>query len=215
MFTGIIEEVGQVKSFQFQQGAAILEIGALKTLEGLQVGESIAVNGACLTVRKKAENSFQAQLSRETLIRSNLGKVKSGTLVNLERPLLPTSRLSGHFVQGHVDGISKVLSIEAQNEFAVMEFSLPPQIQTYVVEKGSIAVDGISLTVSLLKREAFQVALIPHTLENTNLRTRRVGETVNLECDVLAKYVESLLNGRRESEKKPKLTEKYLRNQGY
>ncbi len=215
MFTGIIEEVGHVKSFQPHQGAATLEIVAMKTLEGLQVGDSVAVNGVCLTVRERVGSSFQAQLSQETLTRSNLSKVKSGTLVNLERPLLPTSRLGGHFVQGHVDGIGKVLSIETQSEYAVMEFSLPPQIQAYLVEKGSIAVDGISLTVSLLKKDAFQVALIPHTLENTNLRTRRVGEAVNLECDVLAKYVESLLRKQKGSDKEPKLTEKYLREQGY
>jgi riboflavin synthase len=215
MFTGIIEEVGQVKSLQHSENTATLQVEADKILEGLQLGDSIAVNGVCLTVRRKAARHFAAELSEETVSRSNLGGLKAGIPVNLERPLLPTTRLGGHFVQGHVDGVGKVLSIQADRGFAVWEFSLPASIRRYVVEKGSIAIDGISLTVASLRPESFGVALIPYTLENTNLRTRKVGDQVNLECDVLAKYVESLLNRSPVPGNKPGLTEEYLREQGY
>jgi riboflavin synthase len=215
MFTGIIEEVGQVKSLQHSLDTASLQVEARRVLEGLQLGDSIAVNGVCLTVRRMAPQTFVAELSQETLSRSSLGELKAGGLVNLERPLLPTTRLGGHFVQGHVDGIGKVLSIQAKGGFAVCEFSLPLSIRRYVVEKGSIAVDGISLTVASLQPGSFQVALIPHTLENTNFRGRKLGDKVNLECDVLAKYVESLLNKPSEPTNKPGLTEEYLRDQGY
>ena len=147
--------------------------------------------------------------------RSSLGSLKAGSLVNLERPLLPTSRLGGHFVQGHVDAVGKVLAIQADGDFAVWRFLLPDSIERYVVEKGSIAVDGISLTVASLTSEAFEVALIPHTLENTNLRTRQIGDEVNLECDVLAKYVESMLKQRKTGPAKSRLTEEYLKERGF
>jgi riboflavin synthase len=174
----------------------------------------VAVNGVCLTVREQTGEFFRVEISAESLERSNLGELKEGAEVNLERPLTPASRLGGHFVQGHVDGVSRVLSIESRNGFGVWEFSLPPGLKSYVVEKGSIAVDGISLTVAKLKEQSFEVALVPHTFENTNLRNYMVGGTVNLEADVLAKYVESFL-GNRADAKKSILTEEYLREQGY
>jgi riboflavin synthase len=179
------------------------------------VGESVAANGVCLTVRSKTPQGFLSELSSETLSRSSLGALRPGDLVNLERPLLPTMRLGGHFVQGHVDGVGKVVSMNTEGSFAVSEFSLPSQMRRYVVEKGSIAVDGISLTVASLRSGSFTVALIPHTLENTNLQTRKVGDSVNLECDILAKYVESLLERRSEPEKTNPLSEEYLRERGY
>jgi riboflavin synthase len=215
MFTGIIEEVGQVKSLQHSQNTTTLQVEANKILEGLQLGDSVAVNGVCLTVRRKAARGFAADLSQETVSRSNLGELTAGSPVNLERPLLPTTRMGGHFVQGHVDGVGKVLSIRTDRDFAVWEFSLPSSIRRFVVEKGSIAVDGISLTVASLQPESFGVALIPHTLENTNLQTRKLGDRVNLECDVIAKYVESLLKTPPKPSNKPGLTEEYLRAQGF
>ena len=193
MFTGIIEEVGRVEAMSRRTHSAVLEVQAARVLEGMQLGDSIAVNGVCLTVRRQSAAGFQVELSQETLNRSSLGKMKAGSLVNLERSLLPTTRLGGHFVQGHVDAVGKVLAIRTDGDFAVWRFLLPDSIERYVVEKGSIAVDGISLTVASLTSEAFEVALIPHTLENTNLRARQIGDEVNLECDVLAKYVESML----------------------
>jgi riboflavin synthase len=215
MFTGIIEEVGRVDTLSRSGTSAVLGVIATKVLESMQLGDSIAVNGVCLTVRRQSSGNFQVELSQETLNRSSLGKLKGGSLVNLERPLLPTSRLGGHFVQGHVDAVGKVLAIRTDGDFAVWKFLLPNSIERYVVEKGSIAVDGISLTVASLTSKAFEVALIPHTLENTNLRTRQIGDEVNLECDVLAKYVESMLKERKIRPAKSQLTEEYLKERGF
>jgi len=215
MFTGIIEEVGNVKSVQISGSTAAIEIEAARVLESLQPGDSMAVNGTCLTVRSKRPQFFLAELSHETLARTNLRQLQPGNRVNLERALLPTTRLGGHFVQGHVDGVGKVLTIESENEFAFYRFSLPSPMKPYVVEKGSIAVDGISLTVSKLDSDSFQVAIIPHTLENTNLGERQTGDLVNIECDLLAKYVESLLNHGASSNRTSGLTVEYLKEQGY
>ena len=215
MFTGIIEEVGHADALSRRGTSAVLEVLATRVLEGMQLGDSIAVNGVCLTVRRQSSGRFQVELSEETLNRSSLGSLKGGTLVNLERPLLATSRLGGHFVQGHVDAVGKVLTIRTDGEFAVWKFLLPDSIERFVVEKGSIAVDGISLTVASLTSEAFEVALIPHTLENTNLRTRQIGDEVNLECDILAKYVESMLKQRKNRPSKSQLTEEYLKERGF
>ena len=215
MFTGIIEEVGHADALSRRGTSAVLEVLATRVLEGMQLGDSIAVNGVCLTVRRQSSGRFQVELSEETLNRSSLGSLKGGTLVNLERPLLATSRLGGHFVQGHVDAVGKVLTIRTDGEFAVWKFLLPDSIERFVVEKGSIAVDGISLTVASLTSKAFEVALIPHTLENTNLRSRQIGDEVNLECDILAKYVESMLKERKDRPAKSQLTEEYLKERGF
>jgi riboflavin synthase len=215
MFTGIIEEVGQVNALVRRGTSALLEVRAGRLLQGMQLGESIAVNGVCLTVRRQAAKSFQAELSQETLNRSSLGALRPGSLVNLERPLLATSRLGGHFVQGHVDAVGEVMAKRPDGDFAVWRFSLPGSIERYVVEKGSIAVDGISLTVASLASGSFEVALIPHTLENTNLKSLNSGDRVNLECDVLAKYVESMLKCRELQPVKSQLTEQYLKERGY
>ena len=214
MFTGIIEEIGAIKSIQISGDTAVMTIRAVKVLLGLKLGDSLAVNGVCLTVREQTGQDFRVEISAETLERSNLGELNAGSEVNLERPLTPASRLGGHFVQGHVDGVGRVLSSESRNGFGVWEFSLPTGLKPYVVEKGSIAVNGISLTVAKLREQSFEVGLVPHTLENTNLRNYIVGGAVNLEVDVLAKYVESLLNKRADA-KKSVLTEDYLREQGY
>jgi riboflavin synthase len=215
MFTGIIEEVGRVDTLSRRGTSAVLEVLATRVLENMQLGDSLAVNGVCLTVRRQSSGRFQVELSQETLNRSSLGNLQGGSLVNLERPLLPTSRLGGHFVQGHVDAVGKVLAIRTDGDFAVWKVFLPDSIERYVVEKGSIAVDGISLTVASLTREAFEVALIPHTLENTNLRALQIGDEVNLECDVLAKYVESMLKQRKIRPPKSRLTEDYLKERGF
>ena len=215
MFTGIIEEVGHADALSRRGTSAVLEVLATRVLEGMQLGDSIAVNGVCLTVRRQSSGRFQVELSEETLNRSSLGSLKGGTLVNLERPLLATSRLGGHFVQGHVDAVGKVLTIRTDGEFAVWKFLLPDSIERFVVEKGSIAVDGISLTVASLTSKTFEVALIPHTLENTNLRSRQIGDEVNLECDIPAKYVESMLKERKDRPAKSQLTEEYLKERGF
>lgn len=215
MFTGIIQEVGLVTSLKQHTHTALLEVDASESLSQLRLGDSVAINGVCLTVRSRAPHRLQADLSRETLKRSNLGKVSSGDPVNIELPVLPTTRLGGHFVQGHVDTIGKVLRIKKKKACALFRFSLPAQIKAYVVEKGSIAVDGISLTVSALGQDFFEVIIIPHTLENTNLVHRHPRDLVNLEADVLAKYVETVLDCRREYQGKTGITETHLLKQGY
>jgi len=214
MFTGIIEEVGRIRELRITGKTGKIGIEAQRVLEGLQPGDSISVNGVCLTVRSLTGGRIHAEVSPETLARTGFARSKEGAIVNLERPLLPTSRLGGHFVQGHVDGVGEVEGIQLEGGFAIYRFSLPDAIAPYVVEKGSIAVDGVSLTVSKLGPGYFEVALIPHTLENTNLGERRRGDWVNLECDVLAKYVESLLKGKEIPRKAPMSLE-HLREQGY
>lgn len=215
MFTGLIEEVGTVRSLQSRGTTAVTEIEAQQIMPELRPGDSIAVNGICLTVARLSRRRFISELSQETLRRTNLGEIRAGTKVNLERPLLPTTRLGGHFVQGHVDGLGKVAAIQSGNDFADYEFSFPADLESYIVEKGSIAVDGISLTVASLGMHSFRVALIPHTLTHTNLRERRVGDSVNLECDILAKYVQSFLNNRAAAKSGHPLTLEYLKDQGY
>ena len=215
MFTGIIQHVGRVKSLRRRGDTALLEVLAPRLGTELRSGDSVAVNGACLTVTGRDGKGFRADLSRETLERSNLGNLSSGDSINLELPLLPTARLGGHFVQGHVDAVAEVVGIEKQQAFALFRFSLPAGMRAYVVEKGSIAVDGISLTVSGLEKSFFEVAIIPHTLEHTNLSRRKPGDRVNLECDILAKYVEASLSHRRQDGSQDGLTAQYLRDQGY
>lgn len=215
MFTGIIQDVGRVKLLRRLGDTARLEALAPGLSTELRPGDSVAVNGACLTVTGRDGKGFKADLSRETLERSNLGSLRSGDSINLELPLLPTARLGGHFVQGHVDAVSRVVRIEKQRAFALFRFSLPVGMGAYVVEKGSIAVDGISLTVSGLGKDFFEVAIIPHTLEHTNLSRRKPGDRVNLECDILAKYVEAALSRRRHDGSRDGLTAEYLRDLGY
>ena len=197
MFTGIVEEVGRVEVVE--PGAPPSEvirltIGATKVLDGLRIGDSIAVNGACLTVVALNENIFAVELSPETLRRTDLGPVKPGCGVNLERPLAATDRLGGHIVQGHVDATGKIVSTTPEGDCVIMGFRPPKRLIRYIVEKGFIAIDGASLTVVKRGASSFTVSVIPYTLENTVFKERCVGDLVNLEVDILAKYVESLLS---------------------
>ncbi len=214
MFTGIIEEVGRILNLRLTGKTAIVEIEAGKVSAGLQLGDSVSVNGVCLTVRNRTTHSFQAEISSETLSRTSFSRMREGTRVNLERPLLSTGRLGGHFVQGHVDGMSRVTEIRQEGEFAFYRFSLPDEVRPYVVGKGSISVDGISLTVASIGLDYFEVALVPHTLEHTNLGSLQTGDEVNIECDVLAKYVESLLKS-RDKPAPSRITAEYLKERGY
>jgi len=212
MFTGIIQKIGFISSVKCREQTAILHLTVNELISELQPGSSIAINGVCLTVRDQSFNSIKTDLSMETLNRSNLGKIKPGDPVNLELPLLPTTRLGGHFVQGHVDTTTEVYSIEKSQEFATFQFLLPDLIKPYVVEKGSIAVDGISLTVSKLQKDFFEVSIIPHTLKHTNLGYRLRGDQVNIECDVLAKYVKKCLGPHQEKSNESKLIAQDLIN---
>ena len=202
MFTGIVEEVGTVAVREDQSDAAVLQIRAERVLEGVALGDSIAVNGVCLTVTGVHEGVWSTDVMAETLRRSSLGAAAAGDPVNLERAVTPHTRLGGHLMQGHVDGVGSVLSRAAAEHWEIVRIGLPPELSRYVVEKGSIAVDGVSLTVSAVTpadhpEPWFEVSLIPTTLRETTLGARVPGDPVNLEVDVIGKYVERLLEGRR------------------
>ena len=194
MFTGIIEELGAVESLAKQTAGARLRVRCARVLEDLKPGSSIAVNGVCLTAVEIGRDAFSADLAPETLRRSNLGDLGPDARVNLERPLAPTDRLSGHIVQGHVDGTGEFLALDQLgDENWWLKIRVPAELDRYLVFKGSIAIDGISLTIASLERDVLAVTIIPHTYQNTTLGTRKPGERVNLECDILAKHVEKLL----------------------
>ncbi|MBZ5498277.1 MAG: riboflavin synthase [Acidobacteriia bacterium] len=217
MFTGIIEEAGIIRSLRPGSAGATMLIEAQRIAPGLKSGDSVAVNGVCLTVVITRGGSFSCDLSAETLRRSSLEQAREGQLVNLERPLAVGDRLGGHIVQGHVDGVGRFITSVPSGEGMEMEFSFPPELERYLVNKGSVAVDGISLTVASLKKTAFVVAVIPHTFRVTNLRHLKPGDMVNLEVDILAKYFERFfqLGMTRDQVPKQELTVDFLREQGY
>jgi riboflavin synthase len=192
VFTGIVEELGEVLAVTDLPDAARISVAGPLVTQDARHGDSIAVNGVCLTVVEVAGGAFTADVMRETLVRSSLGKVATGDKVNLERAAALGHRLGGHLVQGHVDGTGAVLERQRAEHWEVVRISLPPELSRYVVRKGSIAVDGVSLTVVDVGDTEFTVSLIPTTLELTTLGHRRPGDPVNLEVDVVAKYVERL-----------------------
>ena len=193
MFTGIIEELGRVRSVEQRGENAYIVIEARIVTEDTNHGDSIAVNGVCLTALDIHDDSFAADVSRETLLRSTLGVLKPGTAVNLERSVTPATRLGGHIVQGHVDARGQFVSVEDHGESWTVRIAFPPEIARYLVFKGSVAVEGISLTIAKLADDYFEVAIIPKTWEVTNLSRLKPGDSVNLEVDVIGKYVERLL----------------------
>jgi len=194
MFTGIIEELGHVRSVEQRGENARLVIEAHLVTEDIHEGDSIAVNGVCLTALDVKRGSFAADVSRETLDRSTLGRLRTGAPVNLERSVTPVTRLGGHLVQGHVDARGKFLSATDHGGSWTVRIAYPPEITRYLVFKGSVAVEGISLTIAELTDEYFEMAIIPKTWEVTNFSHLRAGDAVNLEVDVIAKYVERLLS---------------------
>ena len=193
MFTGIVEEMGTVRRLNQSPNRCELELSASKVLEGTQIGDSIAVNGVCLTVIRLGEEHFTADVMPETLRRSNLGQLKPGSKVNLERAMAANGRFGGHIVAGHIDGTGKILAMQPEGNAVLVTISATPELLRYVVEKGSIAIDGISLTVAKVSHTDFTVSLIPHTGEETTLKKHRSGEIVNLETDIIGKYVEKLM----------------------
>ena len=193
MFTGLIEDIGRIASLRLQNGAAALTVETKLPVRSMALGASVAVNGACLTVVKKLKGAFTIDVSPETLARTNLERLSVGSLVNLEQPMRLQERLGGHLVTGHVDGVGTVASIRRQGEFTIFSFRLPARLGALVVAKGSVAVDGISLTVNDCRRDGFSVAIIPFTFGHTNLQGRRVGDKVNIETDLIGKYVHSFL----------------------
>jgi riboflavin synthase len=194
MFTGIIEELGSVRSIEERGENARIVIAARIVTEGTNHGDSISVNGVCLTALDITPDSFAADVSRETLSRSTLGRLQPGTPVNLERSVMPTTRLGGHIVQGHVDARGQFAGVEDLGESWTLRIKYPPEIARYLVFKGSVAVEGISLTIAGLTDEYFEIAIIPKTWEVTNLSHLKPGDDVYLEVDVIGKYVERLLS---------------------
>lgn len=203
MFTGLIENLGRVRGREQSADGAVLTIETVLT-DAIAEGDSVAVNGVCLTAREPADGAFRADVMNETLDRSSLGALAGGDAVNLELPLAVGDRLDGHIVQGHVDGTGEVTGVEAAGFSRVVRVGLPGALARYVVEKGSIAIDGVSLTVSAVGDDWLEVSLIPETIERTTLGTLAPGRRVNLEVDVLAKYVERLARfGSRHEEPSP------------
>ncbi len=194
MFTGIIEETGKVEAVAKGSNSAVITIAAAKVLEDTKIGDSIAVNGVCLTVTSISGRKFNADVMAETLRRSSLGLLKHGSKVNLERAMAANGRFGGHIVSGHIDGVGVISSFEKEDNAVWVEIEAPAKILRYIVEKGSIAIDGISLTVAKLTDSSFAVSVIPHTGEETTLLNRNPGDIVNLENDIVGKYVERLMN---------------------
>jgi riboflavin synthase len=197
MFTGIIEETGTVERIERSRDSIALQIRAEKSGRGLKIGGSLAVNGCCLTATKISRRGkgslVQFDLLDETWKRTNFQFLKTGSLVNLERPLRAGDELGGHFVTGHIDGTGKISRWERSGADHVLDIAAPDNVMRYMIEKGSIAIDGISLTVAGVNKKTFRVWIIPHTIEVTNLSTRKVGDAVNLEADMLGKYVEKFV----------------------
>ena len=191
MFTGIIEEVGRVR----QIGGGVLSIDAQRVLEDVQLGDSICVNGICLTVTSFDARHFTADVMPETIRRTSLAELKKGSPVNLERALTLASRLGGHIVSGHIDGTGEVLSLKQEGNAVLLNIQATSALLRYIVEKGSVAIDGISLTVAAVGDSDFTVSLIPHTLQSTNLHTKKKGSHVSIETDIVGKYIERLLMG--------------------
>ena len=206
MFTGIVEEIGTVKAAQ----PGKLAISAKKVIESTKKGDSIAVNGACLTVTELADDHFSVDIMPETLRHTNLGMLRPGDGVNLERPLTVGGHMGGHFVQGHVDGMGKVLSATREGEAVLLRFEASQEMMRYIVRKGFVAVDGASLTVVEHDDTSFQVSLVAYTLQNTSLGGKKVGDFVNIEVDIIAKYVERLT-----VEKGSAITKEFLAEHGF
>lgn len=220
MFTGIVEAVGTVKALRRGAHSAIITIEAPQILADAHVGDSIAVNGVCLTVTSFTERIFDADIMHETLDRSDLGNLHAGSKVNVERAMAANGRFGGHIVSGHIDGVGAIARIETDDNAVWFTISAPQHILRQVILKGSIAIDGISLTVARLTDRTFSVSVIPHTRAETNLATKRVGDEVNLETDVIGKYVERLLTFDADSESPPQpqgsgITKEFLLMNGF
>lgn len=219
MFTGLIEETGTLQSLSRGSASCVLTVGCREVLENTKIGDSIAVNGVCLTVTSLGSNYFTADAMPETLNRSSLGELRSGSLVNLERAMPADGRFGGHIVSGHIDVTGTIEQILPDANAVWYTVSAPAQILRYIVEKGSITIDGISLTVAYVDEKVFKVSIIPHTQKVTALHEKHIGSIVNLECDIIGKYVDKLLTPyTTEKEADPSgggLTEEFLRSHGF
>lgn len=215
MFTGIIEEQGEIASVTRGSNSAVLSIKCSKVLENTKIGDSIAVNGVCLTVTTLHSDGYTADVMHETLDRSGLGRLKKGDRVNLERAMAADGRFGGHIVSGHIDGVGTIADISEDDNAVWFTVNASDEILRYVVEKGSIAIDGISLTVAYVDDTCFKVSTIPHTRKETNLAVKKAGDSVNLECDIIGKYVEKLMMPRKENIKMSNITTDFLAENGF
>lgn len=212
MFTGIIEEIGIVKDFKLLSENAEISIDCLKVLNDTKIGDSIAVNGVCQTVVNLTENGFSAEVSKETLGVTNFSALKKGEKVNLERALTLNERIGGHIVSGHVDSVATFISAVKKSDFYDMKFEVSNEASRYIIKKGSVTLNGISLTVADIQGNEVKIAVIPHTFENTNLSYLKTGEKVNLETDVFAKYIEKFLLNEKTSSV---ISEDFLKENGF
>ena len=215
MFTGIIEEIGTIRGISRGSSSFVLDIGCMEVLKGSKEGDSIAVNGVCLTVTSLTGNGFTADVMPETVHRSNISLMRQGSYVNLERAMAADGRFGGHIISGHVDGMGMIREIREDVNAVWYTVEAEPALLRYIVEKGSITIDGISLTVAYVDRTCFKVSIIPHTRKITTLGRRRVKDVVNLENDIIGKYVEKLMLPAEEEKKESRLTEEFLRSNGF
>ena len=215
MFTGIIEEVGSIKKLETGNEFGIIKVECTKVLQETNIGDSISTNGVCLTVTEKGENYFKADIMGETLQRSSLGECKYNSKVNLERALCFNGRLGGHIVSGHIDGTGEIIAIEEKSDGTWFSIKTDKNILKYIIEKGSICIDGISLTVAYVDNNLFKVSVIPHTLENTNLIYKDINSKVNLECDLVGKYIEKFAYFKEDAEEKSNITMDFLIKNGF
>ena len=215
MFTGIVEELGTIRAVRRGAASAVMSIGAAEVLSDLKIGDSVAVNGVCLTVTSLDDGGFTADVMHETLGRSSLGALAPGGRVNLERAMPANGRFGGHIVSGHIDGTGKVASVRPDDNALWYTIYAAPELLRCIVEKGSITIDGISLTVAAVDDTSFSVSLIPHTAAVTTLGKKRAGDTVNLETDIIGKYVEKLLRPAPEPERQGGINWEFLAENGF
>lgn len=215
MFTGIVEEIGEIKNIKKGSKSSVLTIKASKVLDDTAIGDSIMTNGVCLTVTDMNAGEFKADVMSETLNRTALNSLTQGSRLNLERALNLQTRLGGHMVSGHIDGTGIIKNFRKDDNAVWVTIETEEKLLRYIIEKGSIAIDGISLTVAAVSDKDFQVSIIPHTADETTLLSRKIGDQVNLEVDLIGKYVEKLLGLSSETDNKEKITQAYLKNNGF
>ena len=215
MFTGIVEEIGVIRSVRRGAHSSVLSIGAAQVLSDLKIGDSVAVNGVCLTATGKDSGGFTADVMHETLNRSSLGALAPGSRVNLERAMAADGRFGGHIVSGHIDGTGRITALRRDDNAVWYTVAAGPELLRYIVEKGSITIDGISLTVAAVTEADFSVSIIPHTASVTILGDKRPGDVVNLETDIIGKYVEKLLRPREEPSRSGGISLEFLASNGF
>lgn len=215
MFTGIIEEIGIIRAIQWGSKSAILTIGASTILEDVKIGDSINTNGACLTVTTFTKSEFSVDVMAETMRRTNLQNLRTGSKVNLERALKLSDRLGGHIVSGHIDGTGTITNIKKEDNAIWVSIKSSTDVLRYIIQKGSVAIDGISLTVAAISHETFQVSIIPHTGVQTTLLKKQINETVNIECDQVGKYIEKFLLAKGDNRKDSSFDMEFLKENGF